>query len=309
MAFVVIQHLDPKHPSVLPPLWGKKSLLPVTEAREGLRVQPNQVYVIPPDTLMIVSKGTLKLAPRGSQNKNLPIDYFMRSLAVDAESRAIGVVLSGTASDGTLGMEAIRAEGGLTFAQDETHQYPGMPSSAIASGCVDFVLPPEQIARELANIGRLPYVSRTGALDLDSVGAQGSAAQFGRIFDLLRKVVGLDISEAALERARNGYYPESIKQDVSSERLRRFFVKAGDGYRIAKAVRDMCIFARKDLTKGPPLLQTQPHQLPERAPLHGLGPAEADPPDLPRRAKVRRLPDARQRGVHRQLLEPVHGWG
>src|SRR6185436_19726373 len=119
------------------------------EATHGSRVQPDQVYVIPPGTVMTLSQGTLKLASRATQKRFLPIDHFMRSLAEEQLSQAIGVILSGTASDGMLGLEAIKAEGGVTFAQDTASaQYPGMPTSAAASGCVDFVLPPEEIARK-----------------------------------------------------------------------------------------------------------------------------------------------------------------
>ena len=103
----------------------------------------------------------MHLSPRdGSHGLHLPIDQFLKSLAKDKQAAAIGVILSGTGSDGTLGMEEIKAEGGITFAQDESSaKYTGMPQSAARSGCVDRVLPPDQIARELTRIGQHPYVA------------------------------------------------------------------------------------------------------------------------------------------------------
>jgi len=373
MAFVIIQHLDPNHPSALSPLLAKKSALPVMEALEGTRVKPNQVYVIPPDTVMTISRRVLRLATRASERKYMPIDHFMRSLAEDAGNLAIGIILSGTASDGTLGLESIKAAGGLTFAQDENSaRYSGMPSSAKASGFVDFVLPPEGIARELARINGHPAFAPPASLNLENVGVAGSNDQFSAIFELLRKYTGLvfgaykrttvrrriarrmtlqklgsldqyinllqksrlevealsqdllirvttffrdaeafdalkkkvlpallkqldgresirvwvpgcstgeevysigmclveileeaapaipcqifatDISEAAIEKARSGIYADRMKNEVSPARLRRFFTKTAEGYRISKRIRDMCIFARQDLTKDPP---------------------------------------------------------
>src|SRR5215467_9912997 len=107
---------------------------------------------------MTISNGALLLSQREeTRGQHRPIDFFMRSLAEEKRNRAIGVILSGTASDGTLGLEAINAEGGITFAQDEkTAKFDGMPRSAVAAGCVDFVLPPEGIAHELVRIGRHP---------------------------------------------------------------------------------------------------------------------------------------------------------
>src|SRR5688572_3709395 len=143
IAYVIIQHLDPHHPSILPPLLDKKSPIPVLEAEDDMKIRPDHAYVIPSGRLMTISSGKLKLAARSSEKRFMPVDHFMRSLAEEHHGRAIGVILSGTATDGTLGLEAIKAEGGITFAQDDkSAQYGGMPSSAVASGCVDFVLPP-----------------------------------------------------------------------------------------------------------------------------------------------------------------------
>src|SRR5262245_62553891 len=121
-----------------------------------MKVEANHVYVIPPNADMSIADGTLHLTPISpDRGRRMPIDSFLRSLAEDQQSRAIGVILSGTASDGTLGMQAIKAMGGVTFAQDdESAKYTAMPRSAIAAGNVDFVLSPAAIARELSQIAK-----------------------------------------------------------------------------------------------------------------------------------------------------------
>src|SRR5712671_3069595 len=141
---------------MLAPLLARKSTLPVTQVTDGMAIEPNHVYVIPPNAKMGVDDGLLKLVKRAAAGeKNMPIDYFLQSLAAYCKDGAIGVILSGTATDGTFGLRAIKAEGGICFAQDEeSAKYPGMPASAIAAGCVDFVLPPRKIAAELTRIAR-----------------------------------------------------------------------------------------------------------------------------------------------------------
>ena len=119
--------------------------------------------MIPPNTSLTIERGVLRLAPRGHPvGPAMPVDHFLRSLAADRKAQAIGVILSGTGTDGTLGMQAVEAEGGITFAQDSSARYEGMPRSAIDAGCVDFVRPPAGIARELTRISRHPYVSNGG---------------------------------------------------------------------------------------------------------------------------------------------------
>ena len=168
MAFVLIQHMDPNHQSVLTSLLQKATAMPVREVTDGMAVEPNHVYVIPPNSLMTISKGALALTPRHQRSiKNLPIDHFFQALADDLQRRAIGVILSGTASDGTQGLRAIKAQGGITFAQDrESAQHSGMPMSAVAAGCVDFTLPPGSIAIELARINGHPYFRDAHAPEL-----------------------------------------------------------------------------------------------------------------------------------------------
>ena len=164
MGFVLVQHLDPVHESALTQLLSRVTAMPVQEVTNQMRVEPDHVYVIPPNTLMSIEAGVLRLQPR--ENTRLParsIDFFFESLAADQRERAIGVILSGTATDGTIGLETIKAEGGITFAQDDSAKYDSMPRSAVAAGCVDFVLSPEAIACELARLATHPYV-RSAAL-------------------------------------------------------------------------------------------------------------------------------------------------
>ena len=376
MAFIFIQHLDPKHHSMLSELLAKTSDMPVLEAKNGASIRGNHVYVIPPNVNMGISGQRLQLTPRATApTLHTPIDFFMRELAESRDARSIGVVLSGTASDGTRGLAAIKAEGGITFAQDEkSAKYPGMPHSAAASGCVDFILPPEKIGRELARISGHAYLNgtRERASRSRAAKAQHPDENFERIFTLLRRAGGInfslyksgtvqrrtlrrmaihkidhvseyakflekhpketeelcqdllipvtsffrdleafeslnnkvfpailkdkssqgsiriwapgcstgeetyslaillleflgerissyqiqlfgtDANERGIEKARSGIYPERIAQEVSPERLRRFFTKVDEGFRVSKAVRDLCVFAKQNLVEDPP---------------------------------------------------------
>ncbi|MEP7236782.1 MAG: chemotaxis protein CheB [Ferruginibacter sp.] len=156
MAYVLVQHLDPKHESLLPELLQKVTNIPVMEISDDLRVEPDHIYIIPSNKMMIANDGVLQLSPRPPKNRNernLPIDVFFTSLAEVHQSHAIGVVLSGTASDGTLGLKAIKDHGGITFAQDEdSAAYEGMPHSAAQAGVVDFILPPGEIPQKLLEV-------------------------------------------------------------------------------------------------------------------------------------------------------------
>ncbi|HEX3720756.1 MAG TPA: chemotaxis protein CheB [Verrucomicrobiae bacterium] len=160
MGFVLVQHLDPQHESALTTLLARVTSMPVREVKDNLRVLQNHVYVIPPNVSLTIAGGALKLTARQRTAAALrSIDLFFESLAGDQRERAIGVILSGTATDGTLGLEAIKAEGGITFAQDASAKYDSMPRNAVAAGCVDFVLSPENIAKKLGEIARHPYVA------------------------------------------------------------------------------------------------------------------------------------------------------
>lgn len=373
MAFVLVQHLDPKHHSILTELLARKTSMKVTEVSDGLIVKPNEVYVIPPNAMMSISSHTLHLSPREeSRGMHMSVDYFMRSLAEQAGNRAIGVILSGSGSDGTLGMSEIQAHGGVTFAQDEASaKYDGMPRSAVIAGHADYVLPPKGIARELARIARHPYIARK-IMSGDSENVPAPNSRLNSIFQILRRATGVDfthyrqttvmrriqrrmvvhkiddiaeyanfvqshpaevkalyhdmlinvtsffrgprvfealkslafptiqkklpqeggiriwtpgcasgeetysvaialleflgdrasqipiqffgtdVSEQSVNKARNGMYPENIQGDVSPERLGRYFTKAESGYRVSKAIRDMCIFAQHNVLNDPP---------------------------------------------------------
>ena len=384
MAFVLIQHLDPTHHSLLAEIISKSSKVPVDEVKSGTEIKPNRVYVIPPDAFMAMKDGAFVLTPREKQSgQHLSVNFFMRSLAEERGSAAIGVILSGTGADGTLGLESIKAEGGITFVQDPaTAKYDGMPRAAIDSGCADFVLPTPEIAKELRRIQHHPYIrqekrgSQEQAKELEGTAASPSREQdFIAILDQLRKVSGVDfreykpntihrralrramilkleslgeyarylkehpeegpklyddvlipvtsffrdfdafeslktrvypdivkdkgnkgtirmwspgcstgeetyslamtlleflgdraasfqvqifgtdLNEKSIQKARTGFYRESIAEEISPERMKRFFVKAEGGYRVNKAVRDMCVFARQNLASDPPFSQ------------------------------------------------------
>ena len=171
MGFVYVQHLDPTHKSLLASILSRISSIPVLEARQGTRVESDHFYVIPPGKNMSIKGGVLRLVNRvGDSGRLVSIDNFFRSLASDQKNRSIGVVLSGNASDGVLGLEAIKREGGITFAQDEkSAKHPSMPHGAILSGAADLVLAPAYIARELGVISRHPKVAPLKTMTQGSV--------------------------------------------------------------------------------------------------------------------------------------------
>ncbi|MEH2137423.1 chemotaxis protein CheB [Nostoc sp.] len=195
MAFVLIQHLDPNHKSLLSEILGRLTKMPVNEVQDGVTVEPNQVYVIPPNTKMMLSKGVLQLTPREKiQGKYMPADAFFTSLAAERGQKAIAVVLSGADGDGSLGLKAIKAAGGVTFAQcEDTAKFDSMPNTAVATGNVDFILPPQKIAEELVNLSRNPLISNSLTLIAsDKLPEQGDALT--TIFMLLRLQTGVDFS-------------------------------------------------------------------------------------------------------------------
>ncbi|MEO8134316.1 MAG: chemotaxis protein CheB, partial [Betaproteobacteria bacterium] len=180
MALVLVQHLDPTHESELTQLLARSTSMPTLQVENNLRVEPNHVYVIPPNANLAIVDGILKLEPRPKERKpQHAIDFFFESLANDQAERAIGVVLSGTATDGTMGLEAIKNAGGITFAQDESAKYDSMPRSAIAAGCIDFVLPPEEIAEQLARIAQHPFI--LGSPDVSGAGKQPLSPEAGAV--------------------------------------------------------------------------------------------------------------------------------
>ncbi|HYS08610.1 MAG TPA: chemotaxis protein CheB [Myxococcales bacterium] len=162
MALVVVQHLAPHYESALPALLSRTSKARVLAAEEGMKVEPSHIYVIPPNADLAILNGVLHLMPPSpGHGVHLPIDYFFRSLAQDKGSRSIGIVLSGTGTDGTFGLKAIKEAGGITFVQDPTSaKYDGMPRSALDSGWADFCLGPEAMADALLQIARHSYLSK-----------------------------------------------------------------------------------------------------------------------------------------------------
>jgi two-component system CheB/CheR fusion protein len=210
MAFVLIQHLDPKHESHLAELLSKASKMPVSEVKGQTRAEANHVYVIPPQCNLGISDGVLDTSSRPDSGRNMPVDSFLRALAADRGSRAIGVILSGTASDGTLGLQAIKAARGITFAQEtETAKYDGMPKSAIAAGVVDFVLPPAAIARQLVAIARNSHVPVESREPMEP----SLDPKLARILRLVRSATGVDFTH--------------YKQSTLTRRIKRRMVLRG----------------------------------------------------------------------------------
>jgi two-component system, chemotaxis family, CheB/CheR fusion protein len=373
MAFIFVQHIQAKSESMLTKIISSATRMPTVDVRDGLRVESNHVYVITPNNEVLVDKGVLKVSARtNGKSKYHPIDTFLSSLAQDQGARAVGIILSGTASDGTLGLESVRAEGGITFAQaPATAKFDGMPVSAISANCVDFVLSPEQIAAKLKEISKHPYVERARLNDESEIVA-AAEEDWAQLFNLLKasagvdftfykkttikrrvarrmallkseqlatyvkilesnpeelealqddllihvtsffrepdvfqafqkkilpkilkgltpaepiriwiagcstgeevyslaiailevlgkqktsiplQVFGTDVSEQSIKRARSGIYPEIALSHVSPQRLKRFFSKIDGSYQINSGVRDLCVFARHDLTRDPP---------------------------------------------------------
>jgi two-component system CheB/CheR fusion protein len=192
LAIVIVQHLSPDYKSLMADLLGKRTEMPVKVAEDGMLVEPNHVYLIPPRQSLTIFHRKLYLTERETGQLYLPIDIFFQSLADDLEEKAIGIILSGTGSDGTRGIRAIKEKGGLVMVQDEqTAKFDGMPRSAIATSLVDYILPPEQMMREMLNyiqhpcLVSDPLVKRTMVQDDDSL---------GKLFALLRSSNGVDFT-------------------------------------------------------------------------------------------------------------------
>src|ERR1700745_432279 len=374
-AFVVVQHLDPHHASRLSSLLGKVTAMSVSEIARTTTPKPNTVYVQPPNKCVIAKNGALTLVRR-EERLNVAIDHFFESLAEECGSRAIGIVLSGTGSDGTAGFRSVKAAGGWTFAQsEESAKFDAMPRSAIRAGFVDLALTPREIAREIARISTHPYLQRS-LTDPEAVekAAYEQADDLGRIFLSLKKqtgvdfssykestllrriqrrmalhrlekmsqyarflrnskkeiaalfddllinvtrffrdeavyralkkrflpgllkcksndrqpelrawvpgcatgeevyslaicilealgakpakmqvqIFGTDLSDSVIEHARLGIYSSAIEKDVSSARLKRFFVKRDGSSQIHQNVRNICTFARQNVCADPP---------------------------------------------------------
>ena len=193
MGFVVVTHQHPGHVSLLPNLLSKSTAMCVVEARDGLTVEPNHVYVSLPGGMLQISHGKLhRIEAESSKAPHLPIDYFLRSLATDQREHAICMVLSGTGSDGTLGMRAIKAESGMAMVQEPlSAKYTGMPSSAGATGLADYVLPPDAMPDQLIAYARGPYLkARPPAVETQPFPRE----PLERILTLLRSRTGHDFA-------------------------------------------------------------------------------------------------------------------
>ena len=197
LAIVLVQHLAPQHNSALPALLAGHSKLPVVQVTEGVQLQPNHVYIIPPNAQMEAVDGHLHLTPRpGDRSQYTPIDFFFRSLAKTLKERAVGVILSGTASDGSVGVREIKTMGGITLAQDPaTARHDGMPTAAIATQTIDLVLPPKGLAAKLVEIAAhpllLPHAPAPKALPPDAIVTE---AHLDKIFKLLLPETGVNFA-------------------------------------------------------------------------------------------------------------------
>jgi two-component system CheB/CheR fusion protein len=222
MAFVLVQHLDPNHPSMLVELIKRFTCLPVFEVTDGVVVQPECVYIIPPGHDMAFLNGTLQLLPPAApRGQRLPIDYFFRSLARDQHERAIGIVFSGTGSDGTLGVRAIKGEGGMVMVQNPAStEYDGMSRSAIATGMVDFELRPAEMPEQLITYVAYAFRNRP-RMETRGSSMPKSDSALMKIFVLVRSQTGRDFSEykpstiyRRIERRMAVHQIEKIEQYV-----------------------------------------------------------------------------------------------
>jgi two-component system CheB/CheR fusion protein len=367
MAYVYVQHLSPNHQSFLPEILQRKTKMKVQKVRDDMPIEKDNVYVIPAKYSVSIADGKLKLREQTKGDVLHSIDYFLNSLAPIYRQNAIGVLLSGTGSDGSMGLMAIKAEGGITFAQDDSAHYQAMPHHAVELGYVDFVMPPDKIARELASLIKQPYAVITqneflfdhktelrkihmimhskrsvdfshykqstihrrilrrmalnkltnledyaqllrenkGEIDalyqdllitvtdffreplmykalvekilpvvfkskkmtdavriwIPGCATGEEAVSFAivlleylgeKVITTQIQIFATDLNDKAIEKARSGIYLKSALQNVSSQRLRRFFVKNDGKYQVVKAIRDMCIFAPHNLLKDPP---------------------------------------------------------
>jgi two-component system, chemotaxis family, CheB/CheR fusion protein len=194
MAYVYVQHLDPTHKSALTEILGRCTEMKVVEADELMPMEPNTVYIIPRNKEMTIAGGALTLAPRNKiKGKHMPVDSFFLSLAENHRQGAIGIVLSGAADDGTIGLKAIKTAGGITIAQDDTAQFRSMPRAAISEGVVDLVLAPEEIAKELERLSKQAgIISEVMQDNIQQIEINDENLQ--RIIQVIKKNIGVDFT-------------------------------------------------------------------------------------------------------------------
>jgi len=194
MAFIYVQHLSPDHKSMLTEILSKKTKMKVQEIDNMDKIKPDNVFVIPYNKGIEVTDGHIKLIPRSENSAAISIDILFSSLAHAQKERVIGIVLSGSASDGTIGIKAIKSEGGLTFAQDDTAKFSSMPHSAIAEGVVDFILSPKEIAFELARLSKHPFVKTNGIKKEKEDLIENNNPDLKIVLNHLHKATGVDFS-------------------------------------------------------------------------------------------------------------------
>lgn len=192
MAFIYVQHLSVNHKSKLTDILSHTTKMHVQEIDDMDKIMPDNVFVIPSNKAIVITDGRIKLIPRSRSTTAVTVDILFSSLAVAQKERVIGIVLSGTGSDGSLGIKAIKQEGGLTFAQDSSAEFDGMPQSAIASGDIDFILSPKKIAAELARIGKHPFINNFKTRKEDLI--DNDDPDLMKILQLLHKAVNVDFS-------------------------------------------------------------------------------------------------------------------
>ncbi len=192
LGFVVIQHLSPDYKSLMVELLSKKTPMPVHRAEDGMWVLPNHVYLIPPKKNLTIFHGKLLLSEQDhSKGINLPIDVFLRSLAEDQGEKAVAIILSGTGSDGTRGVRAIKEYGGMVMVQnEESAKFDGMPRAALSTGLADFVLPPDQMPAQLLSFAQHPYVVKVERSETLLSDEQGLT----RVFAILREKCKVDFT-------------------------------------------------------------------------------------------------------------------
>ncbi|MFH1118755.1 MAG: chemotaxis protein CheB [Bacteroidota bacterium] len=193
MAFIVVQHLSPDYKSLMGELLSRYTTMEIFRAEDGIVVEPDSVYLIPPRKNMTIFHGKLFLTEQDTnRGLNLPIDIFLRSLAQDKGKDSIGIILSGTGSDGTLGIRAIKEAGGMVMVQDDqSAKFDGMPRSSIATGLVDYILPPDKMPEELIKFVKHPYINKTGKIDNIISKDEDILA---KILKIVKEKVGVDFS-------------------------------------------------------------------------------------------------------------------
>lgn len=194
MSFIYVQHLSPDHKSMLTEILSKTTNMKVQEIDDMDKIKPDNVFIIPYNKGIEVTDGHIKLIPRSDNSKAISIDILFSSLAHAQKERVIGVILSGSASDGTVGMKDIKHEGGLTFAQDNSAKFTSMPQSAIAAGVVDFILSPKEIALELARISKHPFINAIGVQAGEADLIDNNNPDLKIILNHLHKATGVDFS-------------------------------------------------------------------------------------------------------------------